>query len=99
VPFQRALHLGTFVRGIVVRHQLQLFVRRCHRINHAQEFQPFLMAMALLTDSDHGSIERIQCGEQRGRPVALVVVRHGPRRVTSFPFEPNDCAASALLQV
>ena len=35
VPFQPALHLGVFVRGIVVGDQVQLFVRGRHLINHA----------------------------------------------------------------
>ena len=34
------------------------------------------MTMALLAHSDHGAIQRIQCGKQRRRTVALIVVRH-----------------------
>ena len=35
------------------------------------------MAVALLALGDDLSVEHVECGKQRGRAIALVVVRHG----------------------
>src|ERR1035441_3706730 len=77
VLFKPALHPFMFVRRVVVADQVDLFSRRNGLIDHAQEAEPFLMAMPLLAETVDFSGCRIESGEQRGRAVALVVVRHG----------------------
>jgi hypothetical protein len=42
-----ALHLGMFVRGVVIRGQMQLFVGRREIVNQAQEAKPLLVAVPL----------------------------------------------------
>jgi hypothetical protein len=44
-----------------------------------QELQPLTVSVALLALADDLAIEHVERGEQRGRAIALVVVRHGGR--------------------
>jgi dihydroxyacetone kinase len=42
-----------------------------------READEFLVAMTLHVAADHAAVEHVEGGEQGGRAVALVVVRHG----------------------
>ena len=46
-------------------------------INPPQKLQKLLMPMSLMKVADDFSLQQIESGEQSGRPVALVIVRHG----------------------
>ena len=49
VGFQPALDSGMFVGRVVVADQVDFLVGRYRLIDHAQELQPFLMSVFLLT--------------------------------------------------
>src|SRR6266567_7571223 len=66
-----------FVRGVVIRNEIQSLIGRRDVVDDPQELQPFLMPMSLLAHADDGAIEDVESGKQAGRPVALVVVGHG----------------------
>ena len=72
-----ALHLGMLVGRVVVHDHVDLFTSRDHIIDHAQELQPFLMAVPVVAHRNHLALERVEGGEQRGRAMGLVVVGHG----------------------
>ena len=72
-----ALHLRMLVGRVVVHDHVDLFTSRDHIIDHAQELQPFLMAVPVVAHRNHLAFERVEGGEQRGRAIALVVVGHG----------------------
>src|SRR5205809_7769757 len=61
---------------------MQLLVSRGLLINPTQEFQPLLVAMPIHAGADNFSIRDIECGEQRGRTVALIIV--SPRFTSPF---------------
>src|SRR5437667_11833269 len=61
---------------------MQLLVSRGLLINPTQEFQPLLVAMPIHAGADNFSIRDIECGEERGRTVALIFVR--PRFTSPF---------------
>ena len=46
-------------------------------LDRVEEADELLVAVALHAVADHGALEHVQRGEQRGRAVPLVVVRHG----------------------
>ena len=48
-----ALHLRMFVRRVVVDDHVDLLASRDHIIDHAQELQPFLMAVPVVAHGDH----------------------------------------------
>src|SRR5947207_7692231 len=71
---------------------MQLLVSRGLLINPTQEFQPLLVAMPIHAGADNFSIRDIECGEQRGRTVALIIVsprfRARPRAPRARPVPP-----------
>jgi len=68
--------LGMPVRGIVVDDRVDRLSLGNVRVNLIEEADEFLMPMALHVAADNGAVENIERGEQRGRAVALVIVRH-----------------------
>lgn len=71
------VHLRMLVRSVVVDNQVKIFLRRRDLINHAQELEPFLMAMPVIAHADHRAVKGIHGGEQRGSAVPFVIVGHG----------------------
>ena len=63
VPLQPLLHLGMFVRGVVVGDQVQILPGGRHLVDHAQELQPFLMAMAVIAHADHSAVGHVESGK------------------------------------
>ena len=74
---QPAFDSSVFVSRVVVADQVDFFVGRYRLIDHAQELEPFLMTVFLLTQAEDFAIGGVQRGKQGGRAVALVIVRHG----------------------
>src|SRR6516162_3948179 len=68
--------LGMPVRGIVVDDRVDRLSLGNVRVDLIEEADEFLMPMALHVAADNGAVENIERGEQRGRAVALVIVRH-----------------------
>ncbi len=77
VALQPGLDLGLLVRTVVVHHQMQAYLSGELLVEAAQKLQELLVAMPLIALSDHPSLQDLQSGEQRGRSVAFVVMRHG----------------------
>src|SRR3984957_14402977 len=71
-----------FVSGIVIHDQMQLFMLRRSIVHQSQEVDPLLMAMPLLAQTDHFSIQSIESGKQRRSAIALVIVGHRTRATT-----------------
>ena len=76
MPGKPFLYGGVFVRGVIVGNQMQRLVLRRTAVNLAQELQPFGVGVALLALADDLAIQHIECGNKRGRAIALVVIRH-----------------------
>jgi len=68
-------HRGGFVGSVVVHDQMHIQGGGNRRLNGPQELQKFLAAMAPMQLADHLAGGDIQCGKQRGRTMAQVVVR------------------------
>ena len=68
---QPQLHFSVFVGGVVVHNHVDLFLRRGHMVDHAEELQPFLMTVPVVAHGDHLTVESVQRGEQRSRPLRL----------------------------
>src|ERR1700751_6042749 len=84
-----------FVSGVVIRNEIQSLIGRRDVVDDPQELQPFLMPMWLLAHADDGAIEDVESSEQAGRPVALVVLGHGPR--PAFNGSPGWVRSSARI--
>ena len=70
------LHLGRLVRSVVIEHEMDVEWRSHAAVDPTQEADELLRAMPGLALADYAAGARIEGGEQRGRAVPLVVVRH-----------------------
>jgi len=61
------------------------------RAGNLQALDPFLMAVGLLKEADHGAVEVFQGGKQRSGAVALLIVRHRTRPA-AFDRQPGPGA-------
>jgi len=77
VLLQPSLHLGLFVSPIVVHNQMQRRPLRKLPIQPPQEAQKLLVTMPGHALADNSPIQDIQCREQGGGTMPLVVVGHG----------------------
>lgn len=71
---QLRLDLRVVVGGVVVGDAVDIQLGGHGLVDLAQEGQELLAPVARLTRGQHRTVEHVQCGEQGGRPVALVVV-------------------------
>lgn len=76
---QPRLHCRMLVRGVVVSDQMQHLVLGRLAVDLLEKLQPLDVGVALLALANDLTVEHIERGEQRGRAIALVVVRHGGR--------------------
>ena len=67
-----------FVGRVIVHDKMQIEMERRLGIDPVEETNEFLVSMTRHAVADHFAIEQAQRGEQCGRTVALVVVRHCP---------------------
>ena len=74
---QPALHSLMLVGCVVVADQVDLLVGRYCLIDHAQELQPLLVAVFLLTQAEDLAVGDIQRRKQGGRAVAFEIMRQG----------------------
>src|SRR5438552_2546581 len=78
VPLEPRLHLGVLVCSVVVGDQVQVQPLWGVAVDGAQEFKPFLVAVALHALPDNVAGGDIKGGEQRRYSIAFVVVGHSP---------------------
>lgn len=71
---QPDLDLRVAVCGVVVGDAVNVRLVRHGPVDRAQKLQGLLVPVARLASSQHRSVEHIQCGGQRGRAGAFVVV-------------------------
>lgn len=76
VPGQPVLHRRVLMGGVVVGDQVQSLVLGRLAVDFARELQLLNVRVALLALTDDLAVQHVQRGEQRGRAVALIVVRH-----------------------
>ena len=75
-PCQPSLDLGMLMRGVVVDDKMKIEVTGDVGLNVAQELEELLVTMTRLALGHHGAGGDVQCGEQGGGAMALVVVRY-----------------------
>nr|WP_251011134.1 hypothetical protein [Variovorax paradoxus] len=61
------LHYGVGVGAMVIHDQMQLLVLGRLALDQAQELQPLRVPVLRLTHRDHGAVQRVQGGDERGR--------------------------------
>lgn len=71
MPLQPPLNRGMLVRRVVVDDGMHLDIGRRIRVEDVEERPELLVAMTGLTGTNHRAFERIEGGEQRGRPCRL----------------------------
>lgn len=77
VPVEPTAHLGVLMGSIVVEDDVHGLVGGNLGVDGIEKADELLMAMALHVPADDGAVEHVEGGKQRGRAVALVVMRHG----------------------
>ncbi len=77
MPAEPLDHLGVLVGGVVVQDHVDQLARGHLALDGVEEADEFLVAVALHAAPDHAAREHVERREQRGRAVALVVMRHG----------------------
>src|SRR5215208_2554307 len=70
-------HLRLLVGGVVVEDDVDDLAGRDLCLDGVEEANELLVPVALHAAADDGAVEDVECGEQRGPSVALVVMRHG----------------------
>ncbi len=91
-PCQPSLDLGLLMRGVVVDDEMNIEVSGDVGLDVAQELKELLVTMTGLALGHHFPGGYVQCGEQGGGAMALVVVRYpfhvsqsqGQHGLTSF---------------
>ena len=96
VACQPPLDHGVLVRGVVVGDQMQGLALGDLAIKQTQERQPFLVPMPRQAGGEDGALRDIEGGEERGGPMALVVVCHRAHR-PFFMGKPGWVRSSAWI--
>ena len=78
IAAQPSDHLSMFVSGVVVEDGVDGLAGGDLTLDGVEEAEELLMPVALHAAPDHLAFEHVERSEQGGRPVALIVVRHGP---------------------
>src|SRR5712672_1417672 len=78
MPLEPRLDFRVLVRGVIVGDQVHIKSQRRVAIDHAQKFEPFLVAMSLHALADDAAGGDIESSKQCRRPIAFVIVGHGP---------------------
>ena len=76
VPLKPLADLGMLVGGIIVEDHVDRLTGGDARFDQIEKADEFLVPMPLHVAADHGPVEHVERGKERGRTVALVVVRH-----------------------
>jgi hypothetical protein len=95
VPGQPLADVRVLVRGVVVEDHVDHLAGRRLPLDRVQEAEQFLVPVTLHAAPDHRAVEHVECGKERGRAVALVVVGHGPG-AARFHWQPGLGAIEGL---
>src|SRR5580765_8759339 len=71
--------LGVFMGGVVVEDDMNHLAGRHLGLDRVEEANELLVAVALHAAASDLALENVECCEQRGRAVALVIMGHGAR--------------------
>ena len=74
---QPGLYLSVPVGGVVVDDRMDQLARRHLAFDGIEEADELLVPVSLHAATDHRTFQHVQCGEQRRRSMAFVVVGHG----------------------
>ena len=77
MPCQPGLYLSVPVGGVVVDDRMDQLARRHLAFDGIEEADELLVPVSLHAATDHRTLQHVQCGEQRRRSMAFVVVGHG----------------------
>src|SRR5215207_8674487 len=78
MPGEPSEHLGVFMNGVVVENDVDELARGYPSLNRIEEADELLVPVLLHATAEHGALEHVESGEERGRAVTLVVMGHGP---------------------
>src|SRR5215472_5576148 len=78
MPIQPGPHLGVFVAAVIVEDDVDDLAGRDLSLDRVQKADELLMPVPLHAAADDLAFEHVEGGKQRGRAVALVVMRHRP---------------------
>jgi hypothetical protein len=78
MPSEPLAHLGMLVGRVVVDNGVDRFALWNLRLNGVEEADELLVTMAPHIPADHAAVEDVEGGEQRGRAMTLVIMRHSP---------------------
>ena len=88
------------VCAVVVDDEVEFELGRVAPVESPQEGEELLVPVASVAFTDDGALEEVQRGEERGRPVALVVMGEGARAAPLHGqrrLRPVECLDLALL--
>ena len=74
---QPGLYLSVPVGGVVVDDRMDQLAGRHLAFDGIEEADELLVPVSLHAATDHRTFQHVQCGEQRRRSMAFVVVGHG----------------------
>ena len=77
MAFEPSLDFGMLMSRVIVDDEVKVLVWRSVAINELEEFEPFLMTVALLAGANDGSVRDIESGKESRGAVAFVVVGVG----------------------
>ncbi len=74
---QPPLNLRVLVGGVIVEDRVNDLAHRHGPLHRIEKGDELLMAVLVHASAEHGAIQHIECGEQCGGAVALVIMGHG----------------------
>src|SRR5271157_1075017 len=77
MPVKPMAHLGMLVGGVIVEDHVHDLASWDLRLDGVEEADELLMPVTLHVAADDRAVEDVEGGEERGRSVPLVIVRHG----------------------
>ena len=80
MAFEPALDPGMLVRAVIVHDQMQLDLPWKLLVELFEKFQKLLVPMPRIALTDHFALHHFQCGKQRSRAIAFVIVGYRSHR-------------------
>jgi len=77
VAVEPLANLGVLVSGVIVEDHMDRLAGGPARFDQIEKADEFLVAVPLHVAADHGPVEDVERGKERGGAVALVIMGHG----------------------